>query len=142
MSRNSLDSIRAELEVIPTLPSGTHSCFVECVYLSVVFRYKSDVHCLGIGLSSFEPEKGSFPVTKTPQIRVSVPAFVIYKVCDPKRLQGLGVKSHRTVEITDCENNVVYHVLPSSFAGTRCPPYRIEGLTLTADVLFTAFPAR
>src|SRR5580704_4567504 len=75
------------------LPSGTHSCFVECVYLSVVFRYKSDVHCLGIGLSFFEPEKGSFSVAKTPQIRVSVLAFVIHKVCDPKRLQGLGVKS-------------------------------------------------
>ena len=108
----------------------------------MVFRYKSNMHRLGIGLSFFELEKGSFPVTKTPQIRVSVPAFVIYKVCDPKRLQGLGVKSHRTVEITHCENNVVYHVLSSSFAGTRCAPYLIEGLTLTSDVLFTAFPAR
>ena len=75
------------------LASGFHSRFVECIYLSMVFRYKSNMHRLGIGLSFFEPEKGSFSVTETPQVRVSVLTFVIHKVCDPKRLQGLGVKS-------------------------------------------------
>jgi hypothetical protein len=75
------------------LASGVHSRFVECIYLSMVFRYKSNMHRLGIGLSFFEPEKSSFAVTKTLQIGVSVLAFVICKVCDPKWLQGLGVKS-------------------------------------------------
>src|ERR1700677_1373879 len=74
------------------LASGVHSRFVECVYLSMVFRFKSNMHRLGIGLSLFEPEKSFFAVTKTPQIGVSVPALVIYKVCDPKWLQGLRVK--------------------------------------------------
>src|SRR5258708_591676 len=74
------------------LASGVHSRFVECIYLSMVFRDKSNMHRLGIGLSFFEPEKSSFAVTKTLQIGVSVLAFVICKVCDPKGLQGLGVK--------------------------------------------------
>src|SRR5580700_9294586 len=75
------------------LPSGVHSRFVECLYLSMVFRYKSNMYRLGLGLSFFEPEKSSFAVAKTLQIGVSVVAFVIYKVCDPKWLQGLGVES-------------------------------------------------
>ena len=66
------------------IASGGHSGFVECIYLSMVFRYKSNMDRLGIGFSFFEPEKGSFSVTKTLQIRVSTMAFVIYKVCDPK----------------------------------------------------------
>src|SRR5260370_29381576 len=74
------------------LASGVQSRFVECIYLSMVFRYKSNVHCLGIRLSFFEPEKSSFAVTKTLQVGVPVMAFVICKVCDPKWLQGLGVK--------------------------------------------------
>jgi hypothetical protein len=45
---------------------------------------------LGIGLSFFEPEKGSFAVTKTLQIGVSGVAFVIYKVCDPKCFRALA----------------------------------------------------
>src|ERR1700733_5317515 len=75
------------------LASGVQSRPVECIYLSMVFRYKSNMDCLGIGLSFFEPEKGSFAVTKTLQIGVSGVAFVIYKVCDPKGLQGLRIKS-------------------------------------------------
>src|SRR5580698_5457441 len=75
------------------LPSGAHSRFVECVYLSMVFRYKSNMHRMGIRLPFFESENGSFPVTRTPEIRMSVLVFVIYNVCDPKRLQGLGVKN-------------------------------------------------
>jgi len=59
----------------------------------MVFRYKSNMHRLGIGFSFFEPEKSSFAVAKTLQVGVSVLAFVICKVCDPKRLQSLGVKS-------------------------------------------------
>jgi len=75
------------------LTSGGHSSFVEFVYLSIVFRNKSNVHCFGIGLSFLEPEKGFLVVTKTLQIRVSVLAVVIYIVCNPKWLQSLGVKS-------------------------------------------------
>ncbi len=75
------------------LASGVNGRFVECIYLSMVFRYKSNMHRLGIGLSFFEPETSFFAVTKTLQIGVSVLACVIYKVCDPEWLQGLGVKS-------------------------------------------------
>ena len=75
------------------LTSGVHSRFVECIYLSMVFRYKSNMHRLGIGLPFFEPEKSSFAVTKTLQIGMPVSAFVICKICDPKWLQGPGVKS-------------------------------------------------
>ena len=75
------------------LASGIHSRLVECIYLSMVFRYKSNMHRLRIGLSFFEPEKSSFAVTKTLQIGVSFLALVIYKVYDPEWLQGLGVKS-------------------------------------------------
>src|ERR1700689_426860 len=75
------------------LASGIHSRSVERIPLSVVLRYKSDMHRFGIGLSFFEPEKSFLAVTKTLQIGVSVVAFVICKVCDPKWLQGLGVKS-------------------------------------------------
>src|SRR5206468_2699743 len=75
------------------LASGVHSRFVECIYLCMVFRYKPNMHRLGIGLFSFEPEKSSLAVIKTLQIRMSVLPFVISKVCDPERLQGLGVKS-------------------------------------------------
>ena len=74
------------------IASGGHSGFVECIYLIMVFRYKYNMHRLGIEPSFFEPEKSSFAVTKTPQIGVSVMAFVICKVCDSKWLQGLGVK--------------------------------------------------
>src|SRR5580658_3491523 len=59
------------------LASGVHRRLVECIYLSMVLRYKSNMDRLGIGLSFFEPEKGSFAVTKTPQIGVSGMAFVI-----------------------------------------------------------------
>jgi hypothetical protein len=48
---------------------------------------------LRIGLSFLEPEKSSLAVAKTLQIGMSVLAFVICKVSDPKWLQGLGVKS-------------------------------------------------
>src|ERR1700732_2300753 len=57
------------------LASGGHSGFVECIHLGMVFRYKSNMHRLGIGLSFFEPEKSSFALTKTLQIGVSVLAF-------------------------------------------------------------------
>jgi len=50
------------------LASGGHGGFVECIYLSMVFRYKSNMHRLRIGLSFFEPKKSSFAVTKAPQI--------------------------------------------------------------------------
>jgi 16S rRNA U1498 N3-methylase RsmE len=63
-----------------------HPC---CIIARIVFA----PHRLGIGLSFFEPEKSSFAVTKTLQIGVSVLALVICKVCDPKWLQGPGVKS-------------------------------------------------
>ncbi len=59
----------------------------------MVFRYKSNMDRLRIGLSFFEPEKGPFAVTKTLQIGMSDMAFIIYKVCDPQWLQGLGIKS-------------------------------------------------
>ena len=75
------------------LPSGAYSRFVECIYLSMVFRNKPNMNRLRIGLSFFEPEKSSLAVTETLQIGVSVLAFVIRKVCDPKWLQSLGVKS-------------------------------------------------
>jgi hypothetical protein len=101
------------------LASGVYSRLVECVYLNMVFRYKSNMDRFGVGLSLFEPEKGSLAVTKTLQIGVSGMAFVIYKVCDPKRLQGLGIESDGTLEITDCENNVVYHMLPSRSSSSR-----------------------
>src|SRR3989442_13958297 len=74
------------------LASGVDSRFVECIYLNMVFRYKSNMHRLGIGPSFFEPEKSSFAVAKTPQIGMSVLACEVCKVCDPKWLQGLGVK--------------------------------------------------
>ena len=45
------------------LASGGHSRFVECIYLNMVFRYKSNVNRLGIRLSFFEPEKNSLAVT-------------------------------------------------------------------------------
>jgi hypothetical protein len=52
------------------LASGGHSRLVEGVYLGMVFRYKSNMHRLGIGLSFLEPEKSFFAVTKTLQIGV------------------------------------------------------------------------
>src|SRR5713226_1388635 len=66
------------------LASGVHSRrFVECIYLIMVFRYKSNMHRLGNGHSFFEPEKSSFAVTKTLQIGVSALAFVVCKVVIP-----------------------------------------------------------
>ena len=76
----------------------------------MVFRYESDVNGLRIGLTLFEPEKMSFAITKTFQVWVPVFAFVVYKVCDPEWLQSLGIESDGTLEVTDCENNVVYHI--------------------------------
>src|ERR1700722_7727563 len=69
-----------------TLASGVNTRFVECIYLSMVFRHKSNMHRLGIRLSFFEPEKSSIAVTKTLQIGVPLMAFVICKVCDSKCL--------------------------------------------------------
>src|SRR5450432_3536234 len=83
----------------------------------MVFRYKSDVNGLGIGLPFFEPEKISFAITKTFQVWVSIVAFVVYKACDPKWLQRLGIERDGTLEVTHCENNVVYHVSLSVFVG-------------------------
>src|SRR5258706_5024646 len=48
--------------------SGVHSCFVECIDLRMVLRYKSNMDRLGIRLSFFEPEKRPLAVTKTLQI--------------------------------------------------------------------------
>ena len=76
----------------------------------MVSRYKSDVNRLGVWLPLFEPEKKSRAITKTFQVRVSVFAFVLNKVCDSKWLQSLGIESDRTLEVTDGENNVVYHI--------------------------------
>jgi hypothetical protein len=70
------------------------------------------VNGLRIGLPFFEPEKMAFANTKTFQVWVSVFAFVVWKGCDPKRLQSLGIESDGTLEVTDCENNVVYHIFP------------------------------
>jgi hypothetical protein len=42
----------------------------------MVFRYKSNMHRLGIGLSFFEPEKRFFAVAKTLQIGMAGMAFV------------------------------------------------------------------
>jgi len=78
----------------------------------MVFRYKSDVNGLRIGLALFEPEKMAFANTKTSQVWVSVFAFVVWKGCDPEWLQRLGVESDGTLEVADCENNVVYHISP------------------------------
>src|SRR5580700_331900 len=83
----------------------------------MVFRYKSDVNGLRIGLPFFEPEKMAFANTKTSQVWVSVFAFVVWKGCDPKWLQSLGIESDRTLEVTDCENNVVYHIFLSFIVG-------------------------
>ena len=45
------------------LGSGAQSRFVECIYLSMVFRYKANMHGFRIWLSFFEPEKSSFAVS-------------------------------------------------------------------------------
>ena len=47
----------------------------------MVFRHKSDVNGLRIGLPFLEPEKMSFAITKTLQVWVSVFAFVVYNGC-------------------------------------------------------------
>jgi hypothetical protein len=52
----------------------------------------------------------AFANTKTFQVRVSVFAFVVWKGCDPKWLQSLGIESDGTLEVTDGENNVVNHI--------------------------------
>src|SRR5580704_4368138 len=54
-------------------------------------------------------------------------AFVVCKVCDPERLQRLGVKGDGTPEITDCENNVVYQMLPLP---SRCDAFCADALAL------------
>jgi hypothetical protein len=46
------------------LASGVHGRSVERIYLSMVLRYKSNVHRFGIGLSLFEPEKSLLPSPK------------------------------------------------------------------------------
>lgn len=46
------------------LASGVQSRLVECIHLRVVFRYKSNMDGLGIGLAFFEPEKGFFAVAE------------------------------------------------------------------------------
>src|SRR5258708_15027442 len=74
------------LRCILPLASGVHSRFVECIYLSMVFRDKSNMHRLGIGLSFFEPEKSSLAVATTLQIGASVLAFLVCKFCDPQCL--------------------------------------------------------
>ena len=53
------------LRCLLALASGGHSRLVEGVYLSMVFRHKSNMHGLRIGLSFFEPEESSFAVPKT-----------------------------------------------------------------------------
>src|ERR1700740_2118202 len=83
----------------------------------MVFRYKSNVNGLRIGLPFFEPEKMAFANTKTFQVRVSVFAFVVWKGCDPKWLQSLGIESDGTLEVADCENNVVNHIFHPVFVG-------------------------
>src|ERR1700675_4247494 len=88
----------------------------------MVFRYKSDMNGLRIGLPFFEPEKISFAITKTFQVWVSVFAFVVYKGCDPKWLQSLGIESELTPEVTGCENKVVDHIFLFCFRW-----YRPEG---------------
>ena len=92
MSHNSRDSIRAELAVLPCSclrrPQPLCRMLLPPHGLSLQIQHAPP----GDRAFLFEPEKGSSSITKTPQIRVSVLAFVIYKVCDPKRLQGFGVK--------------------------------------------------
>jgi hypothetical protein len=83
----------------------------------MVFRYKSDVNSLRMWLPFFEPEKMAFANTKTFQVRVSVFAFVVCKGCDPKWLQSLGIESNGTLKVTDCENNVIYHIFLSVLVG-------------------------
>jgi hypothetical protein len=91
----------------------------------MVFRYESDVNGLRIGLPFFEPEEMVFANTKTFQVRVSVFAFVVWKSCDPKWLQSLGVESNRTLEVTDCENNVIYHISLSVLVGRVAQVWRV-----------------
>src|ERR1700722_19211308 len=79
----------------------------------MVFRYKSYVNGLRIGLPFFEPERISFAVTKTFQVWVSVFAFVVNKGCDAKWLQSLGIKKDCKLEFTICNNNVDYHIFVS-----------------------------
>src|SRR6266852_4308005 len=92
-SHNSQDSIRDELEVISYSFLQLLSGLVECIYFGMVFRYESHVNGLRIGLPFFEPEKMSFAITKTFQVWVSIFTFVVYKGCDPKWLQSLGIES-------------------------------------------------
>ena len=80
----------------------------------MVFRYKSDVNGLRIGLPFFEPEKMAFANAKTFQVRVSVFADVVWKGGDPKWRQHLGIESGGTLEVADCENNVVNHIFLSN----------------------------
>lgn len=61
----------------------------------MVFRYKSNVDGLRIGLPLFDPEKMAFANTKTFQVRVSVFDFVVWKGCDPKWLQSLARRGSR-----------------------------------------------
>ncbi len=78
-SHNSQDSIRDALEVVSYsfLQLLKRPCRIECIYFGMIFRYKSDVNGLRIGLPFFEPEKMAFANTKTFQVWVSVFAFVV-----------------------------------------------------------------
>src|SRR5580658_4423350 len=95
------------------LSSGCQGGLVERINFGMVFRHKAHVNRLGIGLPLLEPEKKSLAIAETPQIRVSAFSFVRRKVGDSKWFQSLGIEGRRTPEVTNGENDVVYHVLPS-----------------------------
>jgi hypothetical protein len=62
-----------------------------------------------IWLPLLDPEERPFPITKSPQIRVTVFALIRHDEFDIERLQGHLIEGQRTFHIADSQNNVVEH---------------------------------
>src|SRR5579863_5707270 len=107
------------------LGAGGHCGLVEFIDLILVFGHEAPVNGCWIRLSLFYPEERLLAVTKSPQIGVTVFAFVRHEEFDIKRLQGRLIERQRTFDIADGQNNMVEHRFPSSCSVDSATPHSV-----------------
>src|SRR6266436_2665449 len=83
------------------LPSACCNCsYKEGIHLRMAFGDKTEVNGIRIGPPLFEPEEEASVISEAFKVWVTIVAFIVQKICDPERLESLGIKRDRTRKIT------------------------------------------
>jgi hypothetical protein len=86
-----------------------HSCLIKRIHQSIALRLNSPMNRPRIRRPLLQPKTSPLPIPKPPKIRMPILPLIRQKERNPQRLQSRLIKSQRTLNIKNTQNNVIQH---------------------------------